>query len=221
SCHHLLPSRISSLPPSVLSCHPAEYEIKDECCPKCQPGTHVKKDCTEFMSTSCQTCSNGTFMSQITGLKYCLPCTNCDTGSGVKVKRSCTKTLDAICEPLEGFYCIDTKEDSCVAAEKHSECKPGQYIITKGTASKDTLCSDCSHGTFSDGTLTSCRPQTKCDAENHLIKPGTAAADAECVGNGSLTAAMISVFLLLILGVALFFFLYRKKYLSDRNVSLS
>ena len=53
-------------------------------------------------------------------------------GSGLKVKSSCTTTLDTVCEPLEGFFCIDLTKDQCEAAQKHKDCDPGQYIKEKG-----------------------------------------------------------------------------------------
>nr|XP_043874934.1 tumor necrosis factor receptor superfamily member 14-like [Solea senegalensis] len=80
--------------------------------------------------------------------------------SGLKTVSPCTRTRDALCEPLEGFYCIKSKGLYCDAAEKHRQCKPGQYIRDNGTALTDTVCTDCSAGTFSDGTFTTCRPHT-------------------------------------------------------------
>lgn len=54
------------------------------------------------------------------------------TGSGLKVKTSCTTTSDTVCEPLEGFYCMDFAEEGCVAAQKHTSCQPGQYVSQEG-----------------------------------------------------------------------------------------
>ncbi|KAK2814442.1 hypothetical protein Q5P01_000448 [Channa striata] len=65
--------------------------------------------------------------------------------------------------------------------------------VFSGTASSDTLCSRCPDGTFSDGTLTLCRPHTQCESQNlQLIKAGNAAADAEC-GEKSLNETRIVV----------------------------
>ncbi|KAK2850770.1 hypothetical protein Q5P01_007046 [Channa striata] len=201
-----------------LTCHRAEYQIRNECCPKCLPGSRVKTDCTEFRSTSCLACLDGTYMDQPTGLKYCLSCTNCETGSGLRIKTLCTATSDAVCEPLDGFYCVDSTENSCVRATKHRSCEPGQYVSSKGTASSDTLCSRCPDGTFSDGTLTLCRPHTQCESQNlQLIKAGNAAADAECGERSSNQAgtviAVVAVFIaaILILGAVLFILCKNKK----------
>uniref|UniRef100_A0A672YNT1 TNFR-Cys domain-containing protein n=1 Tax=Sphaeramia orbicularis TaxID=375764 RepID=A0A672YNT1_9TELE len=144
-----------------LTCLKAEYQIGQECCPKCPAGNRVNKHCTEFRSTSCLPCDDGTFMDQLTGQITCFPCTRCDPGSGLKVKRPCTSVLDAVCEPQEGFYCTDNKDDSCVRAQKHKKCDGGQYIQNKGTSSADTECSPCTDGTFSDGTFTQCQPHTQ------------------------------------------------------------
>ncbi|XP_026187706.1 tumor necrosis factor receptor superfamily member 14-like isoform X1 [Mastacembelus armatus] len=165
----------------TLTCQRAEYQIGNECCPMCPPGNRVKTDCTEFRSTSCLPCTEGTFMNQPTGLKQCFSCANCGKDSGLKRKRSCTFISDTVCEPLEGFYCIDSTGDGCEAAQKHKHCQPGQYISQKGTAYTDSVCSDCSEGTFSNGTFESCRPHTQCDSVNlQLIKAGTASTDTVC-----------------------------------------
>ncbi|XP_040919120.1 tumor necrosis factor receptor superfamily member 14-like isoform X3 [Toxotes jaculatrix] len=198
---------------NTLKCNPAEYQIEDECCPMCLPGSRVKTDCTEFRSTSCLPCMDGSFMNKPTGLKQCFTCTSCDAGSGLKIKTSCTATSDTLCEPLEGFYCIDFTENHCVAAQKHSSCQPGQYIREKGTALRDTVCSDCSGGTFSDGTFPSCQPHTQCQSQNlQLIRAGTASTDAECGPHSSHgTVILISVGVVLFLFICIISFVAWKK----------
>ncbi|XP_067381879.1 tumor necrosis factor receptor superfamily member 14-like isoform X2 [Channa argus] len=200
-----------------LTCHRAEYQIGNECCPMCPAGSRVETDCTEFGNTSCLSCLEGTFMNQPTGLKRCLICTNCNSDSGLKTKTSCTTTSDAVCEPLEGFYCVDSTEDTCVRAHRHKSCEPGQYISRKGTSSSDTECSDCTDGTFSDGTFPVCQPHTQCDLKNlQLIKAGTASADAECEKNslfhtGIVIGAVVCVIVLIPIIGAVLFSLYKKK----------
>uniref|UniRef100_A0A4W6CUI6 TNFR-Cys domain-containing protein n=1 Tax=Lates calcarifer TaxID=8187 RepID=A0A4W6CUI6_LATCA len=195
-----------------LTCHPAEYQIGNECCPKCPPGSCVKTNCTEFRSRSCLPCLEGTYMNQPTERTQCFPCTNCDAGSGLKIKTSCTSTSDTVCEPLEGFYCIDVKDKCCMAAQRHKHCEPGQYISKKGTASTDTECSDCTDGTFSDGTFTSCQPHTQCESINlQLIRPGTATTDAQCGEHSSnMTVTVISVVVSLLLIAAVVIFIKKK-----------
>uniref|UniRef100_A0A3B4Y462 TNFR-Cys domain-containing protein n=1 Tax=Seriola lalandi dorsalis TaxID=1841481 RepID=A0A3B4Y462_SERLL len=205
---------------NTLTCHPAEYQTGNECCPMCPAGNRVRTDCTEFRSSSCLPCMEGTFMNHPTGLKQCYRCTNCDPGSGLRIKKSCTTTSDAVCEAQGGFYCTDSTKNSCVAAEKHTRCQPGQYISQKGTASKDTVCSDCRDATFSDGTFTSCQPHTQCESENlQLIKAGTAASDAECGERNSLKVTVIvicAVVLLLVIGLVVVLVLNRRKHVAGK-----
>lgn len=54
------------------------------------------------------------------------------TGLGLRIKKTCTRSADTICEPLEGFYCTEQKKNSCRFAVKHSECYPGQYVKQTG-----------------------------------------------------------------------------------------
>ncbi|XP_061590748.1 tumor necrosis factor receptor superfamily member 14-like isoform X2 [Cololabis saira] len=147
----------------MSSCYRTEYQTGSACCPMCPAGSRVKTDCTEFRSTSCVPCVAGTVMEKLNGLKRCHPCTTCDPGSGLKEKSPCTLTSDTTCEPVEGFFCIDSTSHGCVAAQKHKSCEPGQCIGEKGTASTDIHCSDCRNGTFANGTMAFCQPYAKCE----------------------------------------------------------
>ncbi|XP_028265304.1 tumor necrosis factor receptor superfamily member 14-like [Parambassis ranga] len=188
----------------TTTCHPTEYQIGSQCCPMCSAGARVEIDCSDFRTTSCLPCIVGTYMDNPTGRTWCYSCTNCDAVSGLKVNSSCTVTSDAVCEPMEGFYCTDTKGNSCEAAQRHTSCKPGQYIREEGTAYRDKECSDCSDGTFSDGTLTSCQPHRQCEAEKlQLIKAGTPSDDAQCgetATNGAVAVGVITI-VLVVLGI--------------------
>ncbi|XP_032420936.1 tumor necrosis factor receptor superfamily member 14-like [Xiphophorus hellerii] len=181
-----------------ITCDITEYKIGEECCDQCPVGHRVRIDCTEFKRTICQRCSDGTYMDLPNGLKRCNPCSTCDSGAGLKEKQQCVITTDTVCEPMEGFYCTDLKSGGCSVAQKHRSCEPGHYISRMGTASTDTECSECSSGSFSDGTMLSCQPHTQCEIENlHLIKAGTASTDAECGGQSSnITGIVIGVLFL-------------------------
>ncbi|XP_047459170.1 tumor necrosis factor receptor superfamily member 14-like [Mugil cephalus] len=203
----------------TLTCGPEEYQTGNQCCPMCPPGSTIKLECTEFRSTSCLLCKNGTYMDKSNGHTQCFPCTNCDTGSGLKTKWLCTTTSDTVCEPLEGFFCVDFMGDQCAAAQEHTICQPGQYIQEEGTAFTDTVCFDCSDGTFSNGTY--CYPHTQCESKNlQLIAPGTASADSIC---GEKTPNVISiiivgvVILLVLSGGLLMYCVKKKKRHPDRT----
>uniref|UniRef100_A0A3Q3EY68 TNFR-Cys domain-containing protein n=1 Tax=Labrus bergylta TaxID=56723 RepID=A0A3Q3EY68_9LABR len=169
----------------TLTCGPYEYETPGGCCPMCPPGNiHcVHEDCTDSGSTFCKHCTEGTFMDQPTFRTRCYDCKSCDEGSALKMKTSCTIVSDTVCEPLEGFYCSDSRKDDCVEAKKHRRCEPGEYIREHGTSSTDTVCSTCSDGTFSDGTFPSCQKHKQCESEGLLLlRAGTETEDAQCGG---------------------------------------
>ncbi|KAM4628284.1 tumor necrosis factor receptor superfamily member 14-like isoform 2-T2 [Polymixia lowei] len=183
----------------AVTCRRAEYRIGEECCPMCPAGKRVHKHCTEDTSTSCTPCTEGTFLDDLNGLNKCFPCTDCKEGAGLKVKRSCTTTSDAHCEPLEGYYCTDQRHDDCRAAQKHRSCEPGQYISQRGTAASDTVCIDCTGETYSNGTFTSCQPHTICESIGlSQIKPGTHSTDSEC-GKQSTTIPTTTIIIIIII----------------------
>ncbi|CAL8261069.1 unnamed protein product [Gadus morhua 'NCC'] len=166
-------------------CRRAEYRVGGECCPTCPPGMYVSRHCTEFRSTSCASCTEGTFQDGDNGREQCFSCKHCDAGLGLKVKKSCSSTSDAVCEVLDGFFCSDSNRGGCRAAQRHTVCSPGQYIGLTGTADKDTECFHCTDGTFSDGASSSCQSHTKCDSEGlKLMTPGTDSTDSECGEHG-------------------------------------
>lgn len=162
-------------------CARAEYEIHGECCPMCAPGNHVYWHCTVDTSTTCVPCPESSYMDESNGLMKCFTCSMCDAIVGLRVKKACTRTADTICEPHEGFYCIAQNKHSCTLAEEHTKCKPGQYIKQTGTTFTDTICANCTEGTYSNGSFMACQPHSKCDIKGLTeIKAGTWSSDVEC-----------------------------------------
>ncbi|XP_028264804.1 tumor necrosis factor receptor superfamily member 14-like isoform X2 [Parambassis ranga] len=138
-----------------LCCRATEYSTSDgQCCPMCNEGTFVRRDCTQFSGTGCAPCSGDTFMNQLNGLNRCFSCTLCDSGHGLFVKRQCTTISDTVCEALSGYFCKSWSDvTGCSLAQKLSHCAPGQRIKEPGSSRSDTLCEDCRAGYFSaDGT---------------------------------------------------------------------
>ncbi|KAL2103398.1 hypothetical protein ACEWY4_000266 [Coilia grayii] len=180
-----------------LTCTPAEYEVKEECCPMCNPGYYVYRHCTEDTSTTCAPCPASTYTDAHSGLEACRRCTVCDSSAGLRVKRECSSTSDTLCEPLEGHYCTDPIQDGCRGAVEHTKCKPGQSIKQTGTTYTDTVCIDCDSKTFSDGTFTTCKPHTQCELGYYITKEGTSSSDTEC--QMLLVPVMIAVTLLVVI----------------------
>uniref|UniRef100_A0A3P9A0W5 TNFR-Cys domain-containing protein n=1 Tax=Esox lucius TaxID=8010 RepID=A0A3P9A0W5_ESOLU len=133
------------------------YQYTNNILTYCSTGDSVSENCREYRRPPCVSCFNSNFFERSVHL-LCIPCTQCDPGFGLRVKHPCRPSSDTVCEPLEGFYCTDPTKDGCKSAQRHSRCKPGQYIRQNGTTSKDTVCVDCTGDTYSDGSFTSCQP---------------------------------------------------------------
>ncbi|CAJ1055145.1 tumor necrosis factor receptor superfamily member 14-like isoform X8 [Xyrichtys novacula] len=165
----------------AIRCHPSDYPVGHICCPKCPSGSRIAVHCTESYSTRCLPCTKGTFMNQETDLTECFTCRKCDADSGLRIKTPCTERSDAVCEPLEGFFCIESAGEGCSAAKRHTRCKPGQHISQNGSSVSDTVCAPCSYGSFSDGTFPSCRSHTQCESKSlQQLVQGTESSDAQC-----------------------------------------
>ncbi|XP_058245951.1 tumor necrosis factor receptor superfamily member 14-like [Hemibagrus wyckioides] len=195
------------------TCNTAEYEIHGECCPMCAPGDHVFKHCDSQSGTQCKVCTGSTYTDVPNGLTACLPCAVCDEGNGVHVKHKCSSTSDALCEPLSGYYCIETQDESCRKAREHSTCLPGQYIYQNGTALMDTVCKDCPEETYSDGSFMRCKPHTKCESLGQItITQGTQQSDAVCSHQPSNWGLIIGILVpSLLVVVILSVLLWKKK----------
>ncbi|KAF4094611.1 tumor necrosis factor receptor superfamily member 14-like [Onychostoma macrolepis] len=205
-------------------CARAEYEIEGECCPMCAPGNCVYWHCTVDTSTTCVPCPASTYTDEPNGLISCFPCTVCDPAQHLKVHKACTRSADTTCEPQEGFHCIKLNKGSCALAVEHSACNPGQYIKQNGTAFSDTVCADCTDGTYSDGSLMACLPHSKCETMGFTeVKAGTTSSDAECekVTSVGLIAGVTAAVLIAVIVALLSCFIYRKRkaWGSNRGVS--
>ncbi|KAL2103272.1 hypothetical protein ACEWY4_000140 [Coilia grayii] len=161
------------------ACGKKEYLIGQECCPMCGPGYHVWRNCIDLSSTVCAPCPTSFYTDEHNALQSCKRCTICD--SGLQVKRECTPSSDTLCEPLEGHYCTHLIKDGCGGAVQHTRCKPGQYVKQPGTASTDAVCEDCEGDTYSNGSLSSCRPHTWCELMGlEVLKAGSSSHDTKC-----------------------------------------
>ncbi|XP_025755751.1 tumor necrosis factor receptor superfamily member 5-like isoform X1 [Oreochromis niloticus] len=170
----------------VLSCRPKEYKTNDGwCCPTCNEGRVVQRDCTAFSGTQCHSCDLGTFMNQTNSLYNCFPCTSCDTGHGLFVKQNCTATTDTVCDVLNGYHCKDLIDNNrCSLAEKHSQCAAGQRIKEPGTSRTDTVC-DVLNGYHCKGLIDSngcslAEKHSQCAAGQRIKEPGTSTSDTVC-----------------------------------------
>ncbi|XP_064176467.1 tumor necrosis factor receptor superfamily member 14-like isoform X3 [Anguilla rostrata] len=196
----------------AYSCGSAEYEINGECCARCTPGTRVYKHCTEYTRTSCVPCTQKSFIDLPNGLPHCLSCTVCDQVLGLKTERECIPTSDTVCGPLDHHYCTKTDKKGCSFAQKHTICRPGQFIIHKGTTLTNTECGYCPDKTFSNKSFFAyCKPHTDCQSLGlQEITAGTNTSDSEC-GPRNIPVYIVIVSVLLALAVILaIIFILRK-----------
>ncbi|KAL4593343.1 tumor necrosis factor receptor superfamily member 5-like isoform X1 [Arapaima gigas] len=135
-----------------------------------------------------------TFTEKPNGLIKCKICAVCDQGLGLKTAKECTASSDTVCGILEGNYCVDPYEGGCRAAEKHTTCKPGQFIKRPGTEFTDTVCENCPENSYSDGSSTSCTPHTDCGSRRlRTLRPGDGMSDSVCVGHQRIGAVVAAV----------------------------
>ncbi|XP_062855160.1 tumor necrosis factor receptor superfamily member 14-like isoform X1 [Trichomycterus rosablanca] len=160
-------------------CGQSEYlSSADECCPMCNIGLVVLRDCTGPYSTMCKPCSKGTYMNAPNGLNKCFPCKTCD--KGLSASEQCSTIKDTVCDVLGGYYCKHYNGKECIMALKHSKCEPGQQIKTPGTKTSDTVCELCSHGYYSpEGE--NCTKWTDCSIKDMIQdEEGSSVKDVQC-----------------------------------------
>ncbi|XP_047453835.1 tumor necrosis factor receptor superfamily member 11B-like isoform X2 [Mugil cephalus] len=144
-------------------------------CNKCPPGTHMVAHCTATSPTRCSPCGPDRFTEQWNYLPMCLYCSNL-CSENQEVEKECSPTSDRVCRCKEGFYASD---DFCFP---HSECGPGQGVLTKGTLQNDTVCEHCPDGYFSNSSSTSdlCVKHLECSSTQLVLLHGSAYHDTVC-----------------------------------------
>uniref|UniRef100_A0A672G983 TNFR-Cys domain-containing protein n=1 Tax=Salarias fasciatus TaxID=181472 RepID=A0A672G983_SALFA len=169
---HTAASAVDSIP---------KYEYKDPLtgkpllCNRCPPGTHMVAHCTASTQTKCAPCANEYFTELWNYLPRCLYCHSFCTGNQ-EVARECSPTSDRVCRCKQGFYSAD---DFCIP---HTECGPGEGVLTRGSSKMDTVCEKCSEGFYSTSTsaLDSCIKQEECEAGQLTLLQGSVYQDTVC-----------------------------------------
>ncbi|XP_030209925.1 transketolase isoform X1 [Gadus morhua] len=117
-----------ALSPPGEGCRSGEYEpAPGMCCPLCDKGSVVLRDCTDESSTNCRPCESGTYMDADNGRSQCMSCRPCIAEQGLGTQRECSRVRDSACSVLDGFYCqASNQESGCSLAEMHTRCTAGQ-----------------------------------------------------------------------------------------------
>ncbi|XP_075460995.1 tumor necrosis factor receptor superfamily member 14 isoform X2 [Ascaphus truei] len=136
-----------------LKCDAGEYEINNECCPMCPPGSVVRSHCTTDSSTVCVPCITQTYMDHPNGVSKCLRCKICDKGAALVTQKGCTYNSNTICECEAGHFCPEEDGKECNLCQQHTICQPGEWVEKLGTARTNTMCEICPLDTFSNESM--------------------------------------------------------------------
>lgn len=158
----------------------------------CAAGQYVATAGSASRDRTCQECGQGTF-SMLPNSSACVPLERCPAGTRQLAAGSAT--APAVCRACSaGQYCdgradpVACSDDTwdhdhnaatpCVA---WSECEPGNYVESDGTASTDRVCAPCPSRTFSeDSNAGRCVSTEPCSAGQVQIAAATPASNIVC-----------------------------------------
>ncbi|XP_040190330.1 tumor necrosis factor receptor superfamily member 14-like isoform X1 [Rana temporaria] len=88
------------------TCNDRQYleQTLGKCCSRCEPGKHMKTECTETSDTECRPCEEGRYTSNWNYATKCMSCKSCDPP--LVEKEKCSRTKKAQCGCPEGYSCI-------------------------------------------------------------------------------------------------------------------
>ncbi|XP_059572910.1 tumor necrosis factor receptor superfamily member 1B [Alligator mississippiensis] len=188
-------------PDELDTCKDPSTEYYEEtikkCCSKCHPGYHMDQICSTTLDTQCKRCGVNTYTEIWNRAPRCFGCSPaCKNGTGLVQTRECTPTQDRACTCSANMYC-STKlhQKSCKHCKRHKKCQKGYGVSKPGTDTKDTICTPCPPGSFSDeeSYTAPCRPHTVC---KFVSIPGSFTSDTVCsdlpIGDLSTTIKAIS-----------------------------
>ncbi|GCC36977.1 hypothetical protein chiPu_0015477 [Chiloscyllium punctatum] len=125
----------------------------------------------------CTPCPAGSYTENQNHGHFCNRCQLC-TGGKFLALAPCTSTSNTKCRCVEGFMCANKECSSCQA---HKACKKGQQVQQKGDSFRDTVCSNCRNGTYSNTEGGACRPWTDCLAKGlQVLRNGSQTEDVKC-----------------------------------------
>ncbi|XP_067324429.1 tumor necrosis factor receptor superfamily member 5 [Anolis sagrei] len=164
------------------NCSAVEYKQGDQCCRKCPPGQRVAVACPGDSSgdTVCAPCEEDRFQSGWTQEQECTPHKQCSQNAGLEVHVPGTAKTDTECRCRRGTHC---SSHECHTCQYDKDCGPGQGVQQQATHERDTVCTDCPDGFFSNVSSATdpCQPWSSCEAQNLVLKArGTAVSDVIC-----------------------------------------
>ncbi|XP_024859999.1 tumor necrosis factor receptor superfamily member 5-like isoform X2 [Kryptolebias marmoratus] len=165
---------------NASQCGPSQARINQWCCDMCLPGTYVVAFCTEFQTTVCRPCGEGTYANKHNMFDRCEPCQSCQQGYAEK----CTKTTKGTCSCHHGFLCSNSICSVCV----ENKCTSWENVIKTNGSTNNQLTEysyhcepKCLQNQYFDLKEDTCKPRTHCGTQRLIEQfPGNTTHDSVC-----------------------------------------
>uniref|UniRef100_A0A672U191 CD40 molecule n=1 Tax=Strigops habroptila TaxID=2489341 RepID=A0A672U191_STRHB len=179
----------------AVRCFDKQYEYRDRCCNRCQPGEKLVSECSGTEDSVCTPCESGHYQQSWTKERHCAPHDICEDNTGLIVKTHGNATHNTVCQCRAGTHCSDTSCQTCV---ENQPCQRGfGFVAAKAMARMSSPCEPCAEGTFSNVSSKTepCHPWTSCEEKGLIVKvKGTNASDVICEsGRRSSLSVLISI----------------------------
>ncbi|XP_055459060.1 tumor necrosis factor receptor superfamily member 11A [Psammomys obesus] len=183
-CALLVPLQVSLqvTPPCTRE---RQYEHLGRCCSRCQPGKYLSSKCTPTSDSVCLPCGQDEYLDTWNEEDKCLLHKVCDAGKALVAVDPGNHTAPRRCACTAGYHW----NPDCECCRRNTECAPGFGAQHPLQLNRDTVCTPCTLGFFSDvfSSTDKCRPWTNCTLLGRIeVHQGTKTSDAVC--SSSLTS---------------------------------
>uniref|UniRef100_A0A671FBI6 Tumor necrosis factor receptor superfamily member 5 n=1 Tax=Rhinolophus ferrumequinum TaxID=59479 RepID=A0A671FBI6_RHIFE len=179
-----------------------QYERFGRCCAKCEPGMYMSSKCTATSESICLPCGPDEYLDTWNEEDKCLLHKVCDTGKALVAVEPGNRTAQRRCACIAGYHW----SEDCECCRRNAECAPGFGAQHPVQLNKDTMCTPCLVGYFSDtfSSTEKCKPWTNCTILGETeARHGTDKSDVVCssplpstkLPNGNVTGNSNSTFI--------------------------
>ncbi|XP_009872024.1 PREDICTED: tumor necrosis factor receptor superfamily member 11A, partial [Apaloderma vittatum] len=197
------------------------YEYSGRCCTKCEPGKYMSARCTGTSDSVCQPCGPNEYMDVWNEEDKCLLHKICDQGKALREVNPGNSTFQRQCACTVGYHW----SEDCDCCQRNTICAPGFGVTHPVKQDKDTMCTPCPRGYFSDvaSSTDECKSWSNCTALGVAeVMPGTDKSDAVCAErkmpepsedgtNRILYMLIVILFFVALIGIVIFIIYYKNK----------
>ncbi|NXJ76359.1 TNR11 factor, partial [Trogon melanurus] len=197
------------------------YEYSGRCCTKCEPGKYMSARCTGTSDSVCQPCGPNEYMDVWNEEDKCLLHKICDQGKALREVNPGNSTFQRQCACTVGYHW----SEDCDCCQRNTICAPGFGVTHPVKQDKDTMCTPCPRGYFSEvaSSTDECKSWTNCTALGVAeVMPGTDKSDAVCAErkmpepsedgtNRILYVLIVILFFVALIGIVIFIIYYKNK----------